>query len=93
MFKQLRETINAYKMRDPAARSSLEIFLLYPGVAAVIYHRLAHWYYRHGLKFLARWTSQWNRERSPLMPDEVGIGGFFVASHLLQEGSILCSNP
>ena len=61
MFAHLRETINAYKLRDPAARSSLEIFLLYPGVAAVIYHRLAHWYYRHGLKFLARWTSQWNR--------------------------------
>ena len=41
--------LSAYQRRDPAARSKLEIFLLYPGVAAVIYHRLAHWYYRHGL--------------------------------------------
>ena len=38
MFKDLRDTLHAYKMRDPAARSSLEIFLLYPGVHALIYH-------------------------------------------------------
>ena len=37
----------AYQRRDPAARSKLEIFLLYPGVHAVLYHRLAHWLYRH----------------------------------------------
>ena len=35
----------AYQRRDPAARSKLEIFLLYPGVHAVLYHRLAHWLY------------------------------------------------
>ncbi len=44
----------AYQRRDPAARSKLEIFLLYPGVHAVIYHRIAHWLYRHHLFFLAR---------------------------------------
>ena len=37
----------AYQRRDPAARSKLEIFLLYPGVHAVLYHRVAHWLYRH----------------------------------------------
>ena len=51
----------AYQRRDPAARSKLEIFLLYPGVHAVIYHRLAHWMYRHRWFFLARCVSQWNR--------------------------------
>ncbi len=51
----------AYQRRDPAARSKLEIFLLYPGVHAVLYHRLAHWLYCHGWKFLARAVSQWNR--------------------------------
>ncbi|MGI6029363.1 MAG: serine O-acetyltransferase EpsC [Candidatus Heteroscillospira sp.] len=61
MFKHLSETLNAYKQRDPAARSSLEIFLLYPGVHAIIYHRIAHWFYRHGLKFIARAVSQWSR--------------------------------
>lgn len=57
----LRETIRAYKARDPAARSCVEIFLLYSGVHAVIYHRVAHFLFRHGLKFLARAVSQWSR--------------------------------
>ena len=51
----------AYQRRDPAARSKLEIFLLYPGVHATLYHRLAHFLYRHNLKFLARLVSQWSR--------------------------------
>ena len=51
----------AYQRRDPAARSKLEISLLYPGVHAVIYHRIAHWCYCHHLKFLARCVSQWSR--------------------------------
>ena len=51
----------AYQRRDPAARSKLEIFLLYPGVHAILYHRLAHWCYCHRLKFLARCISQWSR--------------------------------
>lgn len=61
MFKYLRELINAYKARDPAARSSLEILLLYPGLRATIRHRRANWYYRHGLTFLARYVSQRTR--------------------------------
>jgi len=61
MLKDLIDTINAYKQRDPAARSSLEIFLLYPGVHAIIYHRIAHWFHIHGMKFIARCVSQWNR--------------------------------
>ncbi|MGI6014550.1 MAG: serine O-acetyltransferase EpsC [Oscillospiraceae bacterium] len=61
IFKNLRETLHAYKARDPAARSSLEIFLLYPGVHAIIYHRMAHWCYRHDLLFFARCVSQWSR--------------------------------
>ena len=51
----------AYQRRDPAARSKLEIFLLYPGVHAIIYHRIAHWLYCHNLRFLARAVSQWSR--------------------------------
>ncbi len=58
---RLGETLRAYQARDPAARSRLEIFLLYPGVHAVIYHRFAHFLYRHKLKFLARLVSQWSR--------------------------------
>lgn len=51
----------AYQRRDPAARSKLEILLLYPGVHAVFYHRIAHWCYRNHLKFVARCISQWSR--------------------------------
>lgn len=58
---RLRELLEAYQHRDPAARSKLEIFLLYPGVHAVIYHRAAHWLYRHNCMFLARCVSQWSR--------------------------------
>ena len=58
---RLGETLRAYQARDPAARSRLEIFLLYQGVHAVIYHRIAHFFYRHNLKFIARIVSQWSR--------------------------------
>ena len=61
MFKNLMETLEAYQRRDPAARSKLEIFLLYQGVHATLYHRLAHWLYCHNRKFLARFVSQWSR--------------------------------
>ena len=61
MATRLGETINAYKARDPAARSSLEIFLLYQGVHAIIYHRIAHWFYKHKMRFIARCVSQWSR--------------------------------
>lgn len=58
---RLGETLRAYKARDPAARSLAEIFLLYPGVHAIIYHRLAHFLYRNKLYFPARCVSQWSR--------------------------------
>ena len=58
MFKRLSELLGAYQRRDPAARSKLEIFLLYPGVHAVLFHRVSHWFYRHRLFFLARLNSQ-----------------------------------
>jgi len=64
MFNDLRETIAAYKARDPAARSGLEILLLYPGVKAVRSHRKAHWCYEHNLKFLARLISQRSRRKT-----------------------------
>ena len=71
MFKDLKETIEAYKARDPAARSSLEIYFLYPGLKAVRSHRKAHWCYEHNLKFLARFISQCSRHtvhNSPAVP-------------------------
>lgn len=58
MFDRIREDIRAVKERDPAARSSIEIFLLYPGMRAIRMYRRAHWFYKHNMKFIARWISQ-----------------------------------
>ena len=58
MFKGLIETLEAYQRRDPAARSKLEILLLYQGVHAILFHRVSHWLYKHNLFFLARMNSQ-----------------------------------
>lgn len=60
-MSHLSETLAAYQARDPAARSKLEIFLLYPGVHATLYHQAAHFCYCHKVKFLARTISQWSR--------------------------------
>ena len=54
----------AYQRRDPAARSKLEVFLLYPGVHALLWHRVAHWLYLHRRYFLARWVSQHARNKT-----------------------------
>ena len=61
MFKRLRYDIRAIKERDPAARNSLEVLLLYSGLHAVILHRLANFLYRHKCFFLARLVSQTSR--------------------------------
>lgn len=60
-MSHLSETLAAYQARDPAARSKLEIFLLYPGVHATLYHQAAHFCYCHKMKFLARTIYQWSR--------------------------------
>ena len=58
MFKQLREDIECVKARDPAARSAIEIYFLYPGLKAVRMHRLANKFYNKKMFFMARWISQ-----------------------------------
>lgn len=58
MFERIKEDINAVKERDPAAKSSLEIFFLYPGVKAIRMYRRAHKHYLKGHFFRARLISQ-----------------------------------
>ncbi len=55
---KLKETLEAYQRNDPAARSKLEIFLLYNGLHATILYWLSHWCYEHKLLFIARFVSQ-----------------------------------
>ena len=64
MFDDLRETIQAYMARDPAAKSPLEVFLLYPGLKATRSHRKAHWFYTHNMPLIARAISQASRRRT-----------------------------
>lgn len=58
LFGRLAYDVRAVLERDPAARNSAEVLLLYPGIWAVFWHRPAHFLYKHGFKFLARWISQ-----------------------------------
>ena len=72
----------AYQRRDPAARSKLEIFLLYPGVHAVLWHRVAHWLYVRRHFFLARWVSQHARKKTGIeIHPGATIGRRLVVDH------------
>lgn len=54
MFDRIREDIACVFERDPAARNSFDVLTTYPGIHAVLIHRLSHWLWTHGLKWLAR---------------------------------------
>lgn len=61
MFKVLKEDIEVIFEQDPAARSYLEVILTYSGLHAIWAHRVAHWFYKHKLFFIARVISQISR--------------------------------
>ncbi len=60
MFNRLTRYLDSIHDRDPAPRSRAEI-MLYPGVWAMIFHRLAHWFYGGKLYFLARLVNHFSR--------------------------------
>ncbi len=61
MFKRLNYDLERILKEDPAAKSKLEVLLLYPCVHAIIAYRLTHFLYKHKLFFLARLVSQLSR--------------------------------
>ncbi len=61
MFENIRYDIKAILERDPAARSAIEVLLLYPGLHSIIWYRIAHWFYDHNRFFIARAISQFAR--------------------------------
>ena len=61
MFKHLREDIASVFDRDPAARNSWEVLTCYPGLHALVIHRVGHWFWSHGLRWLGRLTSHVGR--------------------------------
>ncbi|MFP5407610.1 MAG: serine O-acetyltransferase, partial [Gammaproteobacteria bacterium] len=61
MFERLREDLATVLDKDPAARSALEVLLCYPGIHAVLLHRVAHRLFRAGLTTPARLVSHVSR--------------------------------
>ena len=61
IFKHLREDIDAVLARDPAARSRLEVLLCYPGLHALLFHRLAHGAWNAGWPLIGRLFSHLGR--------------------------------
>ncbi len=61
MLSRLKEDIQCVFGRDPAARNTFEVLTTYPGLWAVIIHRLAHWLWLHQLKWIARVISAFAR--------------------------------
>ena len=61
MFKSLREDVEAVFQRDPAARSRLEVVLCYPGIHALMFHRIGHALWLRDWKLAARFVSQVGR--------------------------------
>ncbi len=60
-FRDVREDIQTVLKKDPAARNSLEVLICYPGIWALIWHKPAHFLYKHNMKLLARVISQLTR--------------------------------
>ncbi len=62
MFDRLREDMAVVFDRDPAARTRWEVLTCYPGLHALLWHRVViHPLWRSGLRWLARWLSHWSR--------------------------------
>ncbi len=58
MLKGLLDDARSIAERDPAAKSAIEVILLYPGFHAIFFHRFAHWFYKNDMFFVARLISQ-----------------------------------
>ncbi len=80
VFRTLRRDIDSVLERDPAARSKLEVLLLYPGLHAIWSHRLAHWLWIHRLRLFGRWVSQVTRDLTgiEIHPGATIGSGFFI---------------
>lgn len=64
MFESYREDIRSFMEHDPAARSPIEIALLYPGFKALRSHKKANWFLKHNMPFIARFISQRSAHRT-----------------------------
>jgi serine O-acetyltransferase len=81
-FKSLRDDIDAYMERDPAARSRFEVILCYPGFQAIVWHRVANALWRRGWRLSARFISHLGRMVTAIeIHPGVTIGKRLVIDH------------
>ena len=80
LFRSIRDDIHSVFERDPAARSTAELLVAYPGLHAVWAHRVEHWLWQNGLKLIARWGSHTTRFFTgiEIHPGAVIGDGFFI---------------
>jgi serine O-acetyltransferase len=80
LFQTLRCDVRSVLERDPAARSALEVILLYPGLHAVWGQRITHWLWSRGFKLIGRWFSQLMRSLTgiEIHPGATIGSGFFI---------------
>ena len=82
MFSRIKEDIQAVKDRDPAARSTLEVLLCYPGLHALFCHRVAHYFYCRGYILLPRIISHLSRFFTGIeIHPGASIGSSFFIDH------------
>jgi serine O-acetyltransferase len=82
MFSRIKQDIQAVKDRDPAARSTLEVLLCYPGLHALFCHRVAHFFYCRGLILLPRLISHLSRFFTGIeIHPGASIGSSFFIDH------------
>ena len=80
MFKTMHKDIQSVFDRDPAAHSSVEVFLTYPGLHALWGYRLAHWFWTHKFLLIGRMISNLFRNLTgiEIHPGAVIGEGFFI---------------
>lgn len=79
-FAKIGRDVDSVIERDPAARTKLEVMLVYSGLHAIWIHRITHWLWGHKVRFLARWLSQFARWLTGIeIHPGASIGpGFFI---------------
>jgi len=82
LWQQIKEDVNCVFDRDPAARNAFEIVTTYPGVQAIQWHRVSHWFWQRKLKWLARFLSMVSRWLTGVeIHPAVKIGRRFFIDH------------
>ncbi len=61
MLNQIKEDVQVAREKDPASRNIFEVIVCYPGVHALVSHRISYWLWNHGWKFTARFFSYFFR--------------------------------